>query len=214
MDNRPSQLHDTMEARPIAASKMLLAMILCAVSVVAFFTYGQWLTLDDTSKRQLRAYVLFDDGRLFYSKGKLQLNVRVRNGGLTPALGLTRSLNHATIRRSERSEAAGNNPEFTDTGKFKVDILPGGVLEVTDGLDEFDNYSKDDLDEINNGERVFYISGMIKYRDIYERCHYSAFRAYAGKTDADAVRKLIIFENTSSGTEGRICNQLGKADFP
>jgi hypothetical protein len=161
------------------------------------------------ARQQLRAYVLFDEGYVSVVNGKYKVVAKVRNGGATPAVNMTRSIEAVALKQGiaprDREEL-----RLKETAEFSTDLLPNSSFDISEGRNDIvtDSVRKD----VRNGDDL-YIIGLVKYRDVFGRCQYSGFMSYASEPDAKGVRKLIVFQNPSTHVEGKSC-QNGKADYP
>lgn len=161
------------QADPIARfTKWLVIVtgILCIAtiaSVVALIVTDN--TLKDTARRQLRAHLLYESATITMENSKPVLSVRFKNSGATPAYEATYWWNVKAYASDESATL-----EFKETERASMDVGSGGVLDT----DEKDVAAE--VSAVKSGDKILYVWGVVKYKDVFQRCQYASFALRSG----------------------------------
>jgi hypothetical protein len=144
----------------------------------AYYTSKQWATALDTERRQLRAHVLFGEAFVTVAGTKLKAAVAVKNSGQTPAYSLT---DWWAMKISPNIDNPygkdGSRPlPLEETGAESVDIGSGRVQTLYPAAKTID-ITSDELEAVRAGRLFVYLWGIVKYRDVFQRCQLAAFFA-------------------------------------
>jgi hypothetical protein len=143
---------------------------------------------NDTETRQLRAYVLFDNGEVILPD---QIKVRIKNSGQTPAYNITWWIN-SEVRNKK-------NDPIKDLQNRETNLAPsidlGGTATYERGLRT--SVAHSDLDVVGSKDKALYVWGIFKYRDAFQRCQVSAFRTQVVK-DAKGSYGLDLLASYAS----------------
>lgn len=137
----------------------------CEAKRLADLTDTMIIEARDTAKRQLRAHVLYDGASINLRKTTAAIAVRFKNSGTTPAYETTYWWNVKAFTPTEVGKL-----EFFDTDKISLDIGSGGALDTNDR-----EIPLGDIEEARKGNKIIYIWGLIKYRDVFQRCQFASF---------------------------------------
>jgi hypothetical protein len=153
------------------AIAVFVVLTALATGFAACYTRRQWLTMDDTEKRQLRAYVIVSSARFAKDESgnikygvvsasgakELMIYYDVSNEGTTPAYDV-----HRVIGISEPFVHKTLEFNYTDgTAAYLSKKQTFGPVRTT-GL--FQNQ----IDEIMSGKAPLVFAGQITYRDIFD----------------------------------------------
>jgi hypothetical protein len=153
-----------------------------AIAVLAFLAAASqgWIARD-SEKRQLRAYLLFESGKV--EKG--DLTIKIKNSGITPAYSVQCKLSSnwngiqgwPKYYKCPRRRVVGEQPYG-----WPASIDVGGQSEFTINRQFCKPGEKLERDPDNGApeENTAYISGLIAYQDIFERLYFSRFIARIG----------------------------------
>jgi hypothetical protein len=195
----------------IAALAAILAAIIAYYAFLetrrqAEAAWAQVKIYQDIERRQLRAYLTFQDGAIRCTQSSdCGLQLTIKNSGQTPAYNVTcyfASQSRASLPEPLTIEAYANF-EFQETGAASIDLGNGD----TQGLPAcaVGTFVK----TLSNPAGLqTYAWGIVKYRDIFQHCHRSAFLAKSvdvrggGKTDAG---KLQFLWQSADGDGGEPC---------
>lgn len=152
---------------------LLYSLLLARHSTKAAVTAVQ--VTSQTARDQLRAYVLVDLSRIvFNAAGGASVIITFRNGGQTPALDMvigcrmkTDEVNHPTPYPP---------PEFNPQ-MSRFSVLPDGSREK-----EVGPITPLQAGALVTGETIMSVWGEVRYRDIFDRHHYSRFHLVGGGT--------------------------------
>jgi hypothetical protein len=156
----------------------------------------------DTAKRQLRAHVLYDSATFAIRNKNAAITIRFKNSGNTPAYETTYWWNVKAFGPTEAGKL-----EFPDTERSSLDIGSQGFLDVDDK-----EIPLSDIEEARKGNKIIYIWGLVKYRDVFQRCQLGSFALRSGsKIDPD---KWVLRGFTSGSTsvtdyQDEHCNKNG-----
>ena len=151
---------------------MFWATVAGVVVVAIYTTVAAWqacltresiVLADDTAKRQLRAHVLYDSASLA-GKPPSIITLKFKNSGQTPAYNVTYWWKAKVFGLKETGIL-----EFADTEDASSDIGAGGFFETEQPI------FPADIEAARQGKKIIYVWGMVKYRDIYQRCQFSMF---------------------------------------
>jgi hypothetical protein len=179
----------------VAFIAMLAAIVAACFAGGAYYeTKRQADIALDTERRQLRAYVTFEDGKLIVSN-PVSADIQIKNSGQTPAFGFTSWVGIRLIN----SVADTNDDEFfkfTETPAASQDIGAQSIrhLRPQNSL----NLSEADFLAIRRGRKRIVIWGIAKYRDSFQRCQFSTFRVFS---DNDPTAPLLSAARGNSATD-------------
>lgn len=164
----------------------------------------------ETAKRQLRAYVSFTEGTIenCQTKGGCRLFMGVKNTGQTPAYNLTCYL-ASEVRDIIPPKTIFLNAttyfHFEQTGTLTIDLgaQQEWKLDYCDGGPSVSSLS------VPSGKMI-YAWGVVKYRDTFQRCMYTAF---IGRYDG-SIHFLYQTNNDPEGQEDCDSEQAARAQFP
>jgi hypothetical protein len=125
---------------------------------------------DDTAKRQLRAHVLYDGVTITQLKNTAAVSIRFKNSGATPAYETTYWWNVKAFTPTEAGKL-----EFFDTEKASIDIGAGSFLDTDER-----EIPLADIEEARRNNKIIYVWGLVKYRDVFQRCQYASFALRSG----------------------------------
>ena len=157
-----------------AAGVSFLALVAAAFAVV--FARRTLNTMNDTAKRQLRAYVVLNDTRLIDLFGANPgFEVNFKNTGQTPARDFK-----ATCR-----VAASPFPLFGPLSLGPAAPLPSTSLVAPQGLNTVPLPAPRALTDVEKDlvrRRImaFYVHGIVTYVDVFGDSHWTRFRVMCG----------------------------------
>jgi hypothetical protein len=156
----------------------------------------------NTEHRQLRAYVLFDSAQIKLDAAT-RPRVVVKNTGQTPAYNVTNWWRFILTdpHPGAFDEAHARTVRFKDTGTETVDLGAGVTYELRQPDSEL-LLSADDANAVRSGRKVIYAWGIIKYRDIFQKCQRSVFHAVSN-SNGDGSMNLVL--HSASGDDGDTC---------
>jgi hypothetical protein len=126
---------------------------------------------DKTAKAQLRAHVLSTKGTISISKDRrfYKITVHFKNGGPTPAYNLTYAMK-SKVTKPGRIQMDYADMETND--EISNDLVGGEPWSITLYRERI---SSDDLKSLQNGTKVVFVWGVLKYRDGFQRCQKTEF---------------------------------------
>jgi hypothetical protein len=131
--------------------------------------------MEDTAKRQLRAYVgLTETAVKFTADGKLEAQMFFKNGGQTPAYDV-RSWVHPLVDDYPLTYDIGHPPAEMP---LAVGIIPSQEQQimVAPGL----ALPQEIIDRLSRRDFAFYVIGEVNYRDIFKDRHILRYRLVFG----------------------------------
>ena len=134
----------------------------------------------DTAKRQLRSYVLYDNGTIFLSPdgSSYKISISIKNTGQTPAYSLRYNWN-STIREfplKNPSSLVPVSPALAVSATLESADIGTGVA-VPMGDDRIFAISADDLRAIRERTKAIYAVASITYHDTFQRDQAAQFIA-------------------------------------
>lgn len=156
-----------------------------ATIVLAAFTIRLWWSTDklaaeakSTAERQLRAYVFVESSRIsnWEQPENIEIKIIIKNFGQTPATDfrirqMTCVAAFPPIAIPEPTQQA-----MADMENFGS-LAPQGAVTTTI---EHATFSPADREGITNGTRAFYVRGVIKYTDAFQRERTTSFCLWLG----------------------------------
>jgi hypothetical protein len=170
---RPRDQHDRTLLR------VTILSVFIAVCAVGLTSYQIW-TIRDNAKRQLRAYVMVESSAINVdSDNKLNVNITVKNFGLTPTYDF-RHWACAVVRGTpDRDSDFPTAPALTAREAPKSVIAPSGkIFKVYSGTCDHGDaaISVDERAAIKAGRKALFAVGVIKYRDFFDADHVTQYR--------------------------------------
>jgi hypothetical protein len=164
-------------------------------TAVAAFTYTLWRATDklwtagerqlthneDTSKRQLRAYMGINEYALIPYQlaviGTGKFRISMKNFGQTPAIRLTTTVSYA-IRTWVDTDTRPDTWDF-ETAGFPIDVAPGAPMfrEIN-----FAQHAVELLEELDSGDYGLWVRFCAAYQDIFKRRHEQTTLFYSRRT--------------------------------
>lgn len=129
---------------------------------------------------QERPYVIIDQARVIKKNGQYRVSVLIKNGGQTPAFGLTNLLEWRSAEGKSRY-VEFPYPESDDA--YSVDVGPGASQDLFD-LGDHGPLSSADLQALEDRKSLF-VWGVVKYRDAASSCLSLGFRLKSGEREKD-----------------------------
>lgn len=152
-----------------------MSTFVMAVFTIALFrsTHLLWKSGKEHSEQQLRAYVFVDAAyiQLVYAGGHIEAFIKIKNGGQTPAYGITARLSVWTDKQCPSQQFP--------TGDWKpstVCVGPGCTFDFRPRIEE--RLIEIERDEIEFGERAIYVAGEISYKDIFDELQTVRIRSF------------------------------------
>jgi hypothetical protein len=174
-----------------ATNKLTFVTFLLFLATLAL-AWGTYELVNDGrehSKRQLRAHILYDGISITKHDTNGTVSITLKNFGQTPAYNVTYWWD---IRAFPSGDIA--RLEFQDTGISSLDVGSNGILETADR-----ELSHADIKAVQAGAKTVFVWGLIKYRDVFQRCHLASF-AFRGDRNIDAAKwKLRGLEAGKTG---------------
>jgi hypothetical protein len=129
-------------------------------------------TAEANGKRQLRAYVLYNGGKINPGNAKdtFQVEIEIKNGGVTPAYNVTRSCAKTVLPVGLKRPKPQMFP-FEETSVDTLDMLPGAVMPISECRSIA--FTKTEM----TSPTAAYVLGVVKYRDLFQRCQEELFIA-------------------------------------
>jgi len=162
---------------------VFLVLTSIATAVAAWYTWKQWITADDTEKRQVRAYAFpTPTGIKDFELGKAPIGgIKVGTMGQTPAYkvrgeisvgGLPYPLRDDADLSFQKTGQIQNSAFISPNNAFFISAYAGGILNQTT------------IDTINDGKKFrLYVWGRIDYEDVFANLHWFTFcYAYDGNS--------------------------------
>jgi hypothetical protein len=153
-----------------------------------------------TAERQLRAYVLFENGSIFDFAPNVpfKLSVRIKNYGQTPALEARNwvavSFDDFPIPRSSIEKL----PEEHDRHRSSFDLGAGASVTLDHIMPAPTQMA---CDEMKLGKRAIYIFGEITYLDVFGHERKTKFKKwYGGVSDRNPNGALTSASDGNSST--------------
>lgn len=177
--------HERRHSRRVTIFSSLAAIAAIIAAVIAYFAFletkrqaeagwAQVRIYQEIENRQLRAYLTFQDGAVKCGRADCGMQLNVKNSGQTPAYNVTCYL--ASQSRAVLPEPLTNETyttfEFRETGAASIDLGNGD----SQGLPACAIGAFVKALSAPPGQET-YAWGIVKYRDIFQRCHRSAFLA-------------------------------------
>jgi len=199
----------------VGAGIAFLALI--ALVVNACIVHKQLVTMQgqrtDTfalSQRQLRAYILFSDGRVDISPdGKLTAYVQLKNFGQTPAYWVTHWFTAQRDPRPGRQYPQhwyDYGFKWQDTGDDSVDLGSGQSVCIVRPFD-VTNAPTRDMDT--------YIWGQVKYKDQFGRCQSVAFVLHtSGEAQRGKSMPLVMAQHWATDPQDECNKETSKTKVP
>ena len=132
---------------------------------------------EDTAKRQLRAYLTLDEGRLLNvgTGDKWYAEIKIKNAGQTPAHDIETS---CSIRGDNYPNGRQplEIPNYTEGGKHIIGAAGGYIM--TPNL--LDKPTPEMTQRMMGGAAIVWVTGLITYRDIFGDEQWMTFRLFAG----------------------------------
>jgi hypothetical protein len=163
---------------------LFLVLTFVATAAAACYTRKQWITADDTEKRQVRAYAFATPtGVKDFEIGKAPTGgVGVRTMGQTPAYKIRGRINvgglpyplpaDADLSLEKKTNQVQNSAFISPTNVFSLDALAAGQLNDT---------TKKAIDQ--GTEFRLYVWGRVDYEDVFALSHWFTFcYSYDGKS--------------------------------
>jgi hypothetical protein len=190
-------------------ANVIALLLFCATLALYCATRDLVHDADNNARRQLRAHVLYDGISVTPRKPNAAIFVRFKNSGATPAYEATYWWNIKAFTPTEAGRL-----EFFDTERASLDIGAGGFLEADER-----EFPLGDIEEARKGNKIIYVWGLVKYRDVFHRCQFASFAFRSGiKIDQD---KWILRGFTNGSTivsdypDSSKCQKDGKtAEMP
>jgi len=176
---------------------LLLGAFIAAVGA-AYYTRQQWLTADDTEKRQLRAYVSIEPTGIQWIEGRpIEISYRAHNFGLTPASNLKMFSMVAPLQyplpRGIKSGPLTEDPETSTAVAFPAVDLFG--KKSTDGP-----LSQEISSAVRAGTNVrLYFVGIVTYKDVFDCFHETRTVSAIGGADLAEAIQLAGVRGTANG---------------
>ena len=149
----------------------LTAVFTGIIATYAVFQYGE---MRRSGERQLRAYVMIDEGEASESYGQWNVRLKIRNFGRTPAYDLKVKTD---IRFSPLSTGLASALDFPDRGFFlhpSSVIGPGHPFNMLMPMDGFHP-----VDTLLQADSALFAVGRIEYCDAFGRSRWTTFQLYA-----------------------------------
>lgn len=136
----------------------------------------EYMLAEDTTKRQLRAYICMDTAEVEFSTGQPIANVHFKNCGQTPAYEV-----HGWVGVEVRPHPLQSPlPVRDDIAKPKTTVGPGVGFGYP-GRRKSQMFTKEELSKIGAGPlTTFYVYGRVDYRDAFGGYWYTTVRLIAG----------------------------------
>lgn len=156
------------------ATVILTFAILVTAIVSGFIFYGQLVESRNLTKRQFRAYLLYESGRVDISKDEKTYTVyiEVKNSGQGPAFTVTHWFNAKAMDRLpdpfESFSLAKSKFQVEDTGRESTDVGSGQSMCITRQFPVAHT-------ELSGPNTVIYVWGIVKFRDQFQRAQMEAF---------------------------------------
>jgi len=126
-----------------------------------------------SSRQELRAYVFLDAAEMIVGGPGIQITLRFKNSGLTPAYNARIYSSCAKILWPLQGELP------TDTSKLDVSNEPIGP-GMTRIKFESCPLAPNELNSFNNGRLSLFVWGVVKYEDAFENEQESTYRYFTG----------------------------------
>jgi len=216
VSERDHWTHERLHSRRVTFFSAIATVAAITAAVIAFLAFletkrqaeagwAQVKVYQEIEKRQLRAYLTFQDGGIKCGGADCGLQLNVKNSGQTPAYNVT--CYFASQSRAVHPEPLTNEAyktfEFRETGAASIDLGNNDLQ----GLPACAIGSFVKSLSVPPGQET-YAWGIVKYRDIFQRCHRSAFLAKlvdiqaTGKTEAG---KLQFLWQSADGDNDQAC---------
>jgi hypothetical protein len=187
---------------------VVLALIAAVASTFSAIYSGQQADIahaqlslaDQAEKRQLRAHVLYESVILSVDGVKATAFLRFKNSAPTPAFNVTYWWDRRAIDPTKPSSL-----EFADTDAVSMDIGSGGYLDTDEK-----EISSVDIEAVRNHKKLIYVWGLIKYKDVFQRCQILSF-AFQGTTTLSPGKWTL---RGFSGGGGTSVDDNEKGDCP
>ena len=178
----------------ITAVLALIAALASAFSAIysgqqAGIARAQLNLANHAEKRQLRAHILYDSVILSVDGGKASAFLRFKNSAPTPAFNVTYWWDRKVIDPTKPSSL-----EFTDTNAVSIDIGSGGFLDTDEK-----EISSIDVEAVRNRKKIIYVWGLVKYKDVFQRCQIISF-AFQGTTNLSPGKWTLRGFSDGGGT--------------
>src|SRR5262249_13805952 len=133
-----------------------------ATGVAAYFTGQQWLTAQDTERRQLRSYVFVVKSTMhdFVVGKRPNVQIELRNSGQTPAFSLVINLG-ISLRDLP------NPGPFYDPARVTTPTPLGPGVSVFPVVTSDDFLNEMTLSALQTKQKAFFVFGTIKYIDAF-----------------------------------------------
>lgn len=126
---------------------------------------------ENTARRQLRSHVLYEGAKIFNRQQNAVVSVQFKNSSATPAFETTYWWNVKAFGTNDLGKL-----EFRDTvDDASIDLGGGGIITSDER-----EIPASDIADARNGKKVIYLWGLIKYRDVFQRCQYARFAFKSG----------------------------------
>lgn len=211
-------ISESNSAQPIWSRELKLNFAMLVVTCVAMIgslstVYLSQASLNDARQataEQMRAYVLFDKAKIIsLDNGNYRIEIRIRNGGQTPAYYVTNWWDYKFVDEEVLVDA---HFPFSETGLVSQDISPqtsalldeGRKIEITDRQKV----------SIEQGSTSIFVWSSVKYLDFRNRCQFATFRLRNGLRVSNGWN-LKIAEGGNYATNPYVkCNNNSKAISP
>jgi hypothetical protein len=170
---------------------LLLGATLVATAFAAIFTGLTWRTMEDTGKRELRAYINVTEANItrMSTGGVPVAQVVLKNCGTTPAYRVT-LIAQATIT----SAASPKILTFEPTARRRMFGVIGPTLDVHFRV-TMDPFPEHERGAIQEGRKVVYVFGRLEYQDAFDAPRWTTFRmVYDEVSWADPNGQMIVCE--------------------
>jgi hypothetical protein len=166
-----------------------LVLTFVATSFAACYTRNQWITADDTEKRQIRAYVgvvaqKFEGGNPFIPPAIPEVHFNLRNFGTTPAFEVLHRSGTAICDYPLPAQMDFAPDTDTKTRPEPITIFPGTIDNIGIYIPGKRALTSEELNSISTGEnKRICFWGTVSYKDTFGYSWYTNFcYSYFGTT--------------------------------